>query len=252
VRTPYRTPAGPDALQVTAIPSTVDPGDDFELTATIDDTRYESGGGSEPVQDVVGAAYYVDVPPWVDGSPPGVGMIALDGVFDEPVEAVTAFVSSTGLAPGRHIVFVRGRDADGNWGAFGATFIGVTDDQADDDGDGVANGDDCLPGNGSVWSAPSPARDLRVSTYLPGNLTWSPPAAPGADAVGYQVLRSTAADDFEMPLCILAGTQPMATDSSIPSAGELFHYLVRTANRCGENLGTDSAGQPRTAGPCQP
>src|SRR5690606_33761093 len=40
-------------------------------------------------------------------------------------ENVTATVETTGLAEGRHILFVRGQDASGNWGAFSAIFLDV-------------------------------------------------------------------------------------------------------------------------------
>ena len=38
---------------------------------------------------------------------------------------VGASIDTTGLNPGRHTIFVRGQDANGNWGAFSAAFIGV-------------------------------------------------------------------------------------------------------------------------------
>ena len=49
-RTPYMTPAGPDALAVAAVPGVIAPGDPVDVIATLDDTRYSSANGSEPVQ----------------------------------------------------------------------------------------------------------------------------------------------------------------------------------------------------------
>jgi hypothetical protein len=49
-------------------------------------------------------------------------MTSVDGSFDEKVEEVEAFVDTGGLSPGRHTFFVRGRDANGNWGPFSAVF----------------------------------------------------------------------------------------------------------------------------------
>jgi hypothetical protein len=249
-RTPYLTPAGPDALDVAATPATLYAGGTFELTATLDDTRYNNSQGTEPTQNITDGEYYLDLPPWSPGSPAPSGMGAADGSFDAPVEAVTAVVGTTGLDPGRHIVFVRGRDADGNWGAFSATFVDISDDQADDDGDGVPNGTDCAPGDDSLWGAPSPVRDLLVTKDAVDNLTWTHPADPGGLATGYQVLRSPVAHDFGAATCTVVGVSTVATDAEMPAAGAAFHYLIRAKNRCGQNMGYDSAGRPRTGAAC--
>jgi hypothetical protein len=50
-------------------------------------------------------------------------MTAVDGAFDEAEEAVEAAIDLTELLPGRNIIFVRGRDADGNWGAVSAAWL---------------------------------------------------------------------------------------------------------------------------------
>ena len=53
-------------------------------------------------------------------------MSASDGSFDATVEGVEATIDTTGLSAGQHIVFVRGQDAAGNWGAFSAVFLYVS------------------------------------------------------------------------------------------------------------------------------
>ena len=53
-------------------------------------------------------------------------MAAADGTFNSTIENVVATVNTTGLSGGRHIVFVRGKDAANNWGAFSAAFLEVT------------------------------------------------------------------------------------------------------------------------------
>jgi hypothetical protein len=53
-------------------------------------------------------------------------MAAADGSFNSSVEAVTAAVDTAGLSPGRHTIFVRGKDAANNWGPFSAVFLDVT------------------------------------------------------------------------------------------------------------------------------
>jgi len=120
-RTPYVTPSGPEVMDV----SMGEPEGGFvEIAATLDDTRYSNLGGVEPSQTVVTAEYYIDTPPWTtDPSPVAVGMGPADGAFDSPVEVVTATVDLSSLSEGRHTIFVRGQDADGNWGAVGAAFL---------------------------------------------------------------------------------------------------------------------------------
>jgi murein tripeptide amidase MpaA len=123
-RTPFQTPSGPDALEVTVAPPVAELGDVVTLTATITDGRYVNRHGIEPVQSIAAAEFYVDVPPWVTTTTPiSHAMTAVDGAFDESVEAVTAAIDLTELMPGRHMIFVRGRDADGNWGVISATWL---------------------------------------------------------------------------------------------------------------------------------
>jgi carboxypeptidase T len=127
-RTPYLTPSGPDALYVTVAPAGVSPGSPAHLAATLDDTRYAGAAGGEPTQNVVAAEYYLDVPPWVTTTVPvALPMAAVDGAFDQDVEAVEATVDTTGLSLGRHMVFVRGRDAAGIWGVISAAFLDVVE-----------------------------------------------------------------------------------------------------------------------------
>jgi len=127
-RTPYLTPAGPDALDVQATPSGASPGALVELAATIDDTRYNHNYGPEPTQNIVAAEYYIDLPPWITTTTPiSYPMSAVDGSFDSTSEAVTATIDTAGLTNGRHIIFVRGQDAAGNWGVVSATFLFVLD-----------------------------------------------------------------------------------------------------------------------------
>ena len=123
-RTPYVTPAGPEALDPVVAPDGVTLGEIVQLTATVDDTRYSSANGSEPTQDIVAAEYYIDAPPETT-MPAAIAhpMTALDGAFDEQVETVQGSIDTADLGLGRHTVFVRGRDADGNWGAISAVFL---------------------------------------------------------------------------------------------------------------------------------
>ena len=140
--TPYMTPAGPDALAVAAVPNVIAPGDPVDVTATLNDTRYSSANGSEPSQAIAEAEVYIDLTTgatiFVDGFESGdtsrwglavwpVAMTAVDGTFDETIEPATAAINTSTFPSGRLLLYVRGRDAAGNWGPFSAAFLTVID-----------------------------------------------------------------------------------------------------------------------------
>jgi len=120
-RTPYLTPLGPDTLNLALPAASIYLSDRPTLTATINDTRYRQTNGTEPTQTIAAAEYYIDTPPWLGGT--AYPMAASDGSFDSTTEGVTASVDTAGLTEGQHILFVRGQDANGNWGAFSAIFL---------------------------------------------------------------------------------------------------------------------------------
>ncbi len=70
--------------------------------------------------------------------------------------------------------------------------------------------------------------------------------------LGYDVVRSTSASDFTIATCVEkndADTQ--ATDATVPAAGQVFHYLVRGSNPCGNGtLGYRSNGVERVGVVC--
>jgi hypothetical protein len=105
-----------DATEVT-------PATPVRLSATLDDTRFVETV-VEPVQAIAAAEYYVDVPPWITATTPvSFTMAAVDGALDSAVETVEATVDTTGWADAQHTLFVRGRDAAGNWGPVSAIFL---------------------------------------------------------------------------------------------------------------------------------
>ncbi len=146
-RTPYLTPSGPDALDVTLTPSAIGPGDATTITALIDDSRFENRNGAEPTQNIVAAEYTIDAPPWEDTASP-VAMAAADGSFNTRTEQATLVMDTSTLAQGRHTVYVRGQDTSGQWGTVSAAFLYVLDPAtaprisgrvtAADTGDGLA------------------------------------------------------------------------------------------------------------------
>ena len=125
-RTPYLTPAGPEAMDAAAPALPVDIGSLVQLTATVDDTRFNNSNGTEPTQTIAAAEAFVDAPPW-DAGATALAMVASDGTFDQGVEAVEAMIDTTGLASGRHMLFVRGTDSAGNEGVVAAAFLYLVD-----------------------------------------------------------------------------------------------------------------------------
>lgn len=118
-RAPYQLPAGPEALAVAVVP-----GDNVEISAVLDDSRFNGENGAEPVDAIAGGDAFVDIPPWAADAAP-IAMRARDGAFDEPIEAVRVRIETAPLPPGRHIVYVQARDAAGHRGPVSATFLDV-------------------------------------------------------------------------------------------------------------------------------
>jgi hypothetical protein len=118
---PYLLPAGPEALALVALPVSGESGAPVRLSAVINDRRYPEGSG-EPMQEIAAAEYTIDTPPSIEGTL-GTPMLPVDGAFDQRVEPVQAIIDISGLAPGRHNVFVRGQDMSGNWGVVSAQYI---------------------------------------------------------------------------------------------------------------------------------
>jgi len=103
--------AGPDASG----PATSAVGWEADtLTATVDDTAT----GGTPVQS---AEAYLDS---IAGA--AIPMSASDGSFDSVTEQVT--LAAFPIASGRHILYVRGRDALGTWGPFSSVLVMGADD----------------------------------------------------------------------------------------------------------------------------
>jgi carboxypeptidase T len=106
-RTPYMTAEGPTTETLTSLRLRFNR---YFLRAQITDA--DNGN-----QNVAAAELYIDVPPWRGGIP--IPMTAEDGSFNSTVEFAEANISISSV---RHIIYVRGRDANGNWGAVKAVF----------------------------------------------------------------------------------------------------------------------------------
>lgn len=121
---PYLWPSGPDAYALSVSPNSVTAGTTVTVTATIDDTRFNQTNGTEAVQAIIAANAYLDQQPWLSQTTPR-AMRANDGAFDTSKEVVSVRLSTTGLAKGRHVVFVRGKDASAKFGTPNATYFTV-------------------------------------------------------------------------------------------------------------------------------
>ncbi|HWO24305.1 MAG TPA: M14 family metallopeptidase [Kofleriaceae bacterium] len=124
-RRPYQTPSGPESLSVAVSASPVTAGTVVTLTASANDTRYNSNGyGTEPTQNIAAARYSVDAPSWSAGVTL-ISMSAADGTFNATTEGVTASIDTTGWSTGRHLIMVESQDAAGNWGVPSAVFLDI-------------------------------------------------------------------------------------------------------------------------------
>lgn len=127
VRTPYLTPAGPDVTTPTLSPNAastpVTAGTAVTLTASATDSHFNQSGGTEATQAIAAAEYYIDVPPWAGGAARALN--PADGSFNSVTESVTGTVSTSGFSVGKHIVYVRAKDASGTWGPISAQFIQI-------------------------------------------------------------------------------------------------------------------------------
>ena len=123
-RTPYMTPSGPEALSLSLSSASVVRGQPVTISATLNDGRYGTRGGTETIQNIAGGTVYVGAPPW-SGTPPSVAMVARDGSFNATAEIADGTIDTSVLSPGRHLIYVEGRDALGNRGPVSAKFLDV-------------------------------------------------------------------------------------------------------------------------------
>ncbi|MEJ5308970.1 MAG: M14 family zinc carboxypeptidase [Anaerolineae bacterium] len=119
-RTPYITSFGPHVQAVTVTPDSALIGQPITVQATLNDADSQNTG-----QKIVAAEVYLGTSPWDGGTP--VPMSAVDGAFDEPAETVQVHIDTTGMTRGRHLVYVRGQDANGFWGPVSAAFVNLVD-----------------------------------------------------------------------------------------------------------------------------
>lgn len=120
-RRPFEEPSGPDVRDVRLSAARLSAGQPLSVTATVDDTGFVFAGcGQEETQNVSLGFATVDLPRW---------QVQVARALRPTAGGKTATVSGTvgtaGLAPGRHTLFVYGRDAGGDVGVGTAVFFEV-------------------------------------------------------------------------------------------------------------------------------
>jgi carboxypeptidase T len=125
-RQPYALALGPNTHTASVTPASVVAGATVTVAARGQDSASGTVGVGRPASQVVNAGqYYVDVPPWAGGT--AVAMTATDGNFNSSSELIRALnVSTTGLSPGVHKIYIRARDANNNWGPTAVVNLTIT------------------------------------------------------------------------------------------------------------------------------
>ena len=156
------------------------------------------------------ARAWIDEPPWQPGAVNRAP--AADGAFDQPVQALAGTLDSSALAAGLDPVYVRARDAAGDWGAVAALLAVV--DPADVP---VVQGAWSLGQRGAAAATVSigpfpprtdPTRHRRVArTGELGRLARAPSSTPGARRSSRRSSprRRDIPLDFALPAPLFAG-----------------------------------------------
>ena len=238
---PYLVSAAPDAVGPDVDTPTVFAGQEITLTALADATRYDDGLGEfdEPdgetgplpeIGPVAGARYSIDAPSWIPGTET-VAMDAADGAFDEAVEEVAAVIDTTGLAPGRHTLFVESEAQDGTFGVPTAVFFDVL--EGGDDVTEVA----LQGGGGARTRTGSEGRDI---------IRYDGAPAPVAGGLGDDVIFGTQGDD------VLRGDINWVSGQTARMGGDDVIYGLGGDDRIGGKGGDDTlyggAGDDRLYG----
>ena len=135
----YQLPFGPDTVNVKIAQASVPAGTAASVTATVDDNRYRYSNAGQGdilpppypvVYNIKSAMAYVDKLPWEAGAV-GVPLTLATSDqakadFPNATKTASGSLDTTGLAAGRHMVYVQGTNEDGKPGAVSAAFLTVT------------------------------------------------------------------------------------------------------------------------------
>ncbi|HPX66023.1 MAG TPA: M14 family zinc carboxypeptidase [Anaerolineaceae bacterium] len=111
-RRPYMDSYGPEVTFNSIPANPVNPAQPMIVNVHIDDTLHSSYEGGIPSQNIVAYRYSFDKPSWIEGANP----VTVNRNIGKPKSDVMFSVDVSHLSPGKHTIFVEGKDADGNWG----------------------------------------------------------------------------------------------------------------------------------------
>jgi carboxypeptidase T len=201
-RTPYMTVFGPDTFDIEAEVGVTGL---MTVTAVIND----SDNGNNPITQ---AAAYINSPYWMADTVTHTLSLVNQG-SPGPVETVMGTLDVSQLPVGQHMLFVRGQDAEGNWGAISALFFEVPE-----------------PAPNLTWSMPELAtiavNSSLTQTWTLGNngqapLTWTLSLPPDLTWLAAAPLSGTIpAGESEMVM--LTYTAPLTATGTFTGTLTLF------------------------------
>ena len=209
LQAPYLSPSGPVTSAIGVAPARVSRGTPVNVSATVDDSGFNHGNGSEPVQRIASSRAYLNEQPWTPGAM-AIAMNASDGAFDESAENVIATINTAGLASGRHAIVVRGTDASGRPGTPSAAHFTVAGSR------NFVNDADHPIGDNSTLESP-----ISVSG-VPGT-------APATVRIGVDI-RHTAIGNLDVILIAPGGTAYRLHQRSGGNADDIDFTYTRDAS----------------------
>lgn len=125
-RTPYITPSGPDIEALNIVPNFILANQNFNISGTANEDRYNHSHGSQAFDQVQQVDMYIDDLPWsqLNAQP----LSANDGNFDSAVESFNDEVSTNQLSVGQHTVYTVAKDSNNVTGAIYSKFLNVVDE----------------------------------------------------------------------------------------------------------------------------
>ena len=167
----------------------------------------------------------------------GAGFATFNQTYPNTVP-VSNLITATATAP------------DNNTSEFSVCGVDV-----DPDGDTVSDTDDCDPGDSEVWTVPGVAANLTLSqTGTTTTISWALPTPVGGAVIAYDTIVSPDPDDFvSSAACVESddGSDRQSTHGVDPAEGEVFYFLVRAENPCGDGpVGEFSDGTARSGRNC--
>ncbi len=123
---PYVLASGPTVEQLPQVNIEVAQGQDTTLTGFATDENFYQNNGIEATQNITSVQAYIDTPSWKSGAV-AINLPAQDGSYNSSSEFFAGTLPLSGLASGRHMVWLTATDADGITGIPSAVFVDIID-----------------------------------------------------------------------------------------------------------------------------